>query len=134
MTSPATVVETMIRSTLVAHAPLFAVVGQKVYAEHVPDTTALPYVVQFHLSGGQDRNTEYAMMRYKVQGVTADRETAEVLRGLIHDALHYAEGATVGTACLVQMNEVMPVFDRFVVQNNPIFYAGGIFDVIMRVS
>jgi endoglucanase Acf2 len=134
MTSPATVVETMIRSTLVAHAPLFAIVGQNVYAEHVPDTTSLPYIVSFHLSGGQDRNTEYAMMRYKVQGVTADRLMAETLRGHIHDALHYAEGVTIGTACLVQMSEAMPVFDRFVVQNNPIFYAGGIFDVIMRLS
>lgn len=134
MTSPATVVETMIRSTLVAHAPLFALVGQKVYAEHVPDTTPLPYVVSFHLSGGRDGNTEYAMMRYKVQAVTADRSAAEVLRGHIHDALHFAEGVTIGTACLVEMKEAMPVFDRFVVQNNPIFYAGGIYDVIMRLS
>ena len=134
MTSPGTVVETMIRSTLVAFPALVPLVGQKVYSEHVPDSTALPYIVMFHLSGGQDRNTEYALMRYKVQGVTADRVVAEQLRGHIHDALHYAEGVTIGTACLVQMNEVMPVFDRFVVQNNPIFYAGGIFDVIMRLS
>lgn len=112
----------------------------KVFWEHVPDNVELPYIVVSHIMGGRYQGTAvsqtYSDTTWKIVVHTADMSRAEEYANAI--ALIGGECPVVtsytGVKAVMDIQEVMPVFDRYVVQNVPQFMVGGLYRLYLNLG
>lgn len=146
MNNPQHVAATFIRETLITYNEIQDLVeleetaGQfKIFWEDVPDWVTMPYIVTSHIAGGEEDDTQVDAIDIfmKVCGYTGDIQTASQLQNAIH-RLHaqypvsttYGENNPSGYEWVVAYGKTrlnIPIFDRKVVQNAPVFMIGGIY-------
>lgn len=112
----------------------------KVFWEHVPDNVELPYIVISHITGGRHTGTSvsqgYSETTWKIVLHTADMtltETGANVIGLLANRCPVTTSyPTVYPVTTIQ--EVMPVFDRYAVQNVPQFMVGGLYTLYLNLG
>lgn len=146
MNNPQAIAATFIRETLITFPAIQALValegetGQyKIFWESVPDWATMPYVVIYHIMGGDENKTQVdgIDIQMKVVGFTGNLATANLLVNAIN-GLHrctpvsptYGEDNPSGYEWVLPYGWVQlkyPVFDRDVAQNVPVHIVGGIY-------
>lgn len=147
MNNPQHIAATFARETLITYTAIQTLVPlagvspaqYKVFWEHVDDFIEMPYIGIYHISGGEENDTQVKAIdiMMKIVGVTGDIVTAKNLQNAIH-LLHraipvsttYAESNPSGYEWVEPYATVrlwLPIFDRDVVQQTPVFIAGGIY-------
>lgn len=112
----------------------------KIFWEHVQDDIELPYVVASHIMGGRKQGTRtsqgYSDTVWKVTIHTADMSRAEDyanMMGMLQDQCPVTTGYT-GVSGVTTIQETMPVFDRYQVQNTPLFIIGGLYRLLLNLG
>ncbi len=112
----------------------------KIFWEHVPANVKLPYIVVQHIQGGRMQGTatsqSYSDTIWKIVANTANMAQAEaaanlisLLRNVCPDVSRYTDVTPVTT-----IQETMPVFDRYLVQNVPQFLVGGLYRLRLNLG
>lgn len=119
--------------------PLPGVAGQySVFWEHVQDDTVLPYVVVSHMMGGRYQGTSvsqaYSDTTWKIVAHTANMKKAEDYANVISMLGDRCPVVPTGVSAVTTIQEVMPVFDRYVVQNAPQFMIGGLYRLRLNLG
>ena len=112
----------------------------KVFWEHVSDSVGLPYIVVAHMMGGRYQGTataqSYSDTTWKIAFHTSDIQSAEAMANaiaLMQDACPVCSRYT-GVSPVTTLQEVMPVFDRYQVQNIPQFVVGGLYRLRLNLG
>lgn len=145
MTALQVIDKTVLYDTLVSITEVQALVGAvdvnddpyyKIYWEHVEMNVPLPYIVLTHIMGRRDKDNSYSRTTWKIVGVTTDLETAEDLANAISKLDHMsAVTSAYSTVCDMRyIEETLPIFDRFQVQNLPIFMVGGMYELMLNLG
>lgn len=112
----------------------------KTFFEHVDQDVPFPYVIIQHIFGGDENITKQGSMRatYRVTLHTTDIGDAVAGANLISTALRGKTPVLVGTSlesnwrAVTTIEENLPIFERYQVQNLPVFYAGA--DYIVQLQ
>lgn len=101
----------------------------KVFWEHVRDDVPLPYISSNHIVGGKLKDHRYSDTTWKIVGHTGDMDTATALANAIAqlDKTDPVTTAFPGVCGVIYIEETMPIFDRYQVQNVPLFVVGGLY-------
>ena len=147
MNNPQHIAATFARETLITFPSIQALVPMvgitpaqyKVFWESVPDFVEMPYIVIFHIAGGEENDTQVKAMdiQMKIVGFSGNMQTARDLQNAIH-GLHrilpvsptYAEANPSGYEWVepyATVRQWLPIFDRDVVQQTPVYISGGIY-------
>lgn len=146
MNNPQSIAATFIRETLITFTSVQALVGledvvgqYKIFWESVPDWATMPYIVSYHIMGGDENRTQTdgIDIQMKVVGFTGNLVTANSLANAIN-GLHrctpvspsYAEDNDNGYEWVLPYGKIQlkyPIFDRDVAQNVPVHIVGGIY-------
>lgn len=112
----------------------------KVFWEHVPDSVELPYIVVSHIMGGRRQGTDtsqtYSDTVWKIVLHTANMAIAEAganAIGLLQNRCPVVTSYPL-VCGVMPIQEVMPVFDRYVVQNVPQFMVGGLYRLYLNLG
>lgn len=112
----------------------------KIFWEHVQADLELPYIVVSHIMGGRYLGTRvsqsYSDTTWKVVVHTANMSRAAEyanMIALLGDACPVVTRYT-GLSAVTTIQETMPVFDRYVVQNVPQFMVGGLFRLKLNLG
>lgn len=112
----------------------------KVFWEHVEGDVDLPYLVVSHMMGGRGQGTgisqSYSDTVWKIAVHTADMSSAEnyaSLVGALQDVCPVTTDYT-GVSATNNLQEIMPVFDRYQVQNVPMFVIGGLYRLMLNLG
>lgn len=113
----------------------------KIFWEHVEDTIVLPYITMHHIMGGRRAGTPtshtYSDTTWKVVASTSSMSNAQALANAISKLDKAAPVVPMGysNACgYTYIEEVMPIFDRFVIQNIPLFVVGGLYRLRLNLG
>lgn len=111
-------------------------VGTKIFWEHADADEELPYIVLTHIMGRRDLDNSYSDTTWKIVGVTASMVTAEALANAIGqlDHLDPVTTAYVGVCGYIYIEETLPIFDRYQLQNNPLFQVGGMYRLRLNLG
>lgn len=147
MNTPDHIAATFARETLITFPQIQALLPlantiptqYKVFWENVPDFVEMPYVVITHIIGGEENDTQVKAIdiQMKIVGFSGNMVTARDIQNAIH-GLHrtlpvsptYAEANPNGYEWVepyATVRQWLPIFDRDVVQQTPVFIAGGIY-------
>jgi hypothetical protein len=147
MNNPQHIAATFARETLITFPAIQALVPlagvtptqYKIFWEHVEDFVEMPYIAIYHISGGEENDTQVKAIdiMMKIVGVSGNHVTALNLQNAIH-GLHrtlpvsttYAEANLSGYEWVepyATVRQWLPIFDRDVVQQTPVFISGGIY-------
>ncbi len=121
--------------------PLIGFPGEyKVFWEHVQDNVKLPYIVISHIMGGRYQGTptsqSYSDTTWKIVVHTADMKIAEASANVIsmlRDKCPVTSSFT-GVSAVTTIQEVMPIFDRYQIQNIPQFMIGGLYRLRLNLG
>ena len=104
-------------------------IAYKIYWEHVPQETELPYITLHHIMGGRDKNKAYSDTTWKIVGHTANIITAQSLANAISQLDHLDPVTTAypDVCGFIYIEEYMPIFDRYQVANTPLIMVGGLY-------
>lgn len=112
----------------------------KVFWEHVQADIELPYIVVSHIMGGRYQGTRvsqsYSDTVWKVVVHTADMSRASEFANMIAllgDRCPVVTSYT-GVSAVTTIQETMPIFDRYQVQNTPQFMVGGLFRLMLNLG
>lgn len=112
----------------------------KIFWEHVQDDVDLPYVVISHMMGGRGMgkatNQSYTDTIYKIVVHTGDMANANTyanMVALLQDQCPVTTDYT-GVSATTTFQETMPVFDRYQVQNTPLFVVGGLYRLMLNLG
>ncbi len=112
----------------------------KYFWEHVQDDVDLPYVVVSHMMGGRKQGTAtsqtYSDTVWKIAVHTADMGATEDyanMIALLQDLCPVTTDYT-GVSATNTLQETMPVFDRYQVQNAPMFVVGGLYRLMLNLG
>ena len=112
----------------------------QIFWEHVSDGVDLPYIVVSHMMGGRYQGTaisqSYSDTTWKVVMHTADMTIAERASNAISMLGNRCAVTSryTGVSGITTIQEVMPVFDRYVVQNIPQFMVGGLYRLRLNLG
>lgn len=112
----------------------------KIFWETVEDTIELPYITMHHMMGGRLKNStphQYSDTQWKIVASTANMVTAQALVNAIAklDKAMPVVPVAYGESCgYTYIEEIMPIFDRYVVQNIPLYIAGGIYRLRLNLG
>lgn len=112
----------------------------KIFWEHVQDDVELPYIVVSHIMGGRYQGTDvsqsYSDTVWKIAVHTADMQAATEYANalsLLQNACPVCTRYT-GVSAVTTIQETMPVFDRYQVQNVPQFIVGGLYRLRLNLG
>lgn len=112
----------------------------KIFWEHVQDDVELPYVVVSHIMGGRALGTttsqSYSDTVWKIAVHSGDMSKAGTYSNIVA-LLQDSCPVTVGHAGVTPVNtiqETMPVFDRYQIQNVPMFVIGGLYRLMLNLG
>lgn len=112
----------------------------KVFWEHVIDDVELPYIVVSHMMGGRHQGTttsqSYSDTIWKVVMHTADMglvEDGANAISLLRDQCPVCTSHS-GVSPVTTIQEIMPVFDRYQVQNVPQLVVGGLYRLQLNLG
>lgn len=112
----------------------------KIFWEHVPDDVELPYISLAHMTGGRGQGTttnqSYSDTMWKVVVHTADMANADTYANaiaLIRDACPVCT-SHAGVSPVTTIQEVIPLFDRYGVQNVPMFVIGALYRMKLNLG
>jgi hypothetical protein len=126
----------VLTDSLASLPDVVTLVEDRIFWEHVDADQPLPYIVISHIMGKRDTFVEYSDTTWKVVGVTTDIETAELLALAISqlDRLDPVTTAYVGVCGYIYIEETLPVFDRYQLQNTPLFQVGGLYRLRLNLG
>lgn len=143
MTSAQLIGATVLRETLLsipAVLPLVEWNGQyKVFWEHVDSDVPLPYIVITHMLGGEDNSahSRAADMTFKVVAHSGNMNSVPDLMNAINGLHNMQPVCTTYSAIAIgytTIEEELPIFDRYTVQNNPLFMVGGLYRLRLSIE
>lgn len=132
------IVSTILRDTLISLPAIQTLTVwtagvYKVFWEHVDETVPLPYITLSHFSGSVEPFNPYCDMVWKVVASTANMDNAVAFANAIHELHELCPVVNTvkfpGAFAYTTMSESMPVFDRYQVQNVPLFVVGGLYRI-----
>lgn len=109
----------------------------KIFWEHVNQEEELPYITLTHLMGGRLKDNHYSDTTWKVVGHTASMNIAQDFANAIslldhHDTI--VPDQYPGVCGYTYIEEYMPIFDRYQVQNTPLFMVGGLYRLRLNLG
>lgn len=111
----------------------------KIFWEHVPQDVPLPYIVMTQMMGGDDNSAQSKATDtcWKIVAHTGDMSATKSfangiykLAGLLPVVPTALASVAIGYTTI---EEESPVFDRFPVQNIPVFVVGGIYRLRLSI-
>ncbi len=107
-----------------------------IFWEHVDADQELPYIVMTHIMGRRDLDNSYSNTTWKIVGVTASITVALAFANAISKLDHITPITTAFTNLCgyTYIEEILPVFDRFQVQNSPVFMVGGMYRLRLNLG
>lgn len=123
-------------ATLASLTEVTDIVSTRIFWEHVDEDEILPYIVLTHIMGRRDLNNAYSDTTWKIVGVTADMVEAEALANAISklDHLDPVTSAFTGVCGYIYIEETLPIFDRFQIQNTPVLMVGGMYRLRLNLG
>lgn len=112
----------------------------KIFWEHAPDSVELPYLVISHMSGGRyegtDTSQKYSDTSWKIVMHTANMAATESIVNAIGLLQNLCPVCTnfPGVSVVAPLHEKAPIFDRYVVQNVPLFIVGGLYRLRLNLG
>lgn len=112
----------------------------KIFWEHVDDPFPLPYISLNHMIGGRLEGTEisnqYSDTIWRVVAHTANNKQAIAMANAISKLNKMAPVCTAfpGMCGITTIHEKMPIFDRYQVQNAPLFMVGGMYRLRLNLG
>lgn len=112
----------------------------KVFWEHIEQNIPMPYITVHHIMGGEDQSTQTRASDtvWKVQATTGDMLTAKNFANAISKLNNMQPVIPVAynsiAAGYTTIEEDLPIFDRGVVQNSPVFYVGGLYRLRLSIT
>jgi len=136
MTALQVIDKDVLSHTLASLPDVVSIVGEKIFWEHVDADEELPYIVLTHIMGRRDLDNTYSDTTWKVVGVTASAITAEALANAISQLDHLDPVTTAysGLCAYHYLEEVLPIYDRYQIQNNPILNVGGMYRLRLNLG
>lgn len=137
MRSVQSVIAQCFRDTLINEALITGLVGDKVYWERVEQTIAFPYITMHHISGGDENcaQTQYVDSVWKIVGHSDDQPQCTELVNAIYTALYNKlPVANDDARGYTTIEEVMPLFDSYQVQNIPFNVVGGLYRIRLHIA
>jgi hypothetical protein len=124
------------RATLLAEPTVTALVSTRIFWERVEQGIPFPYITTHHISGGDENKaqTRYADSIWKVQAHTDNLETVTALASAIYTALvgkHAVD--TLFALSYATIEEKLPIFDSYQVQNFVIHQVGGMYRIRLKL-
>lgn len=106
-------------------------VQYKIFWEHVKAGVAMPYITTNHMMGSRLKDHAYSDTTWKIVGHTGDMDTAVALADAISklDKSDPVTTAYPGVCGVTYIEETLPIFDRYQVQNNPLFVVGAMYRI-----
>lgn len=123
-------------ATLASIPEVVDLVDTSIFWEHADSDEALPYIMLTHIMGRRDLDNSYSDTTWKIVGVTVDPEEAEALANAISklDHLDPITSAFTGVCGYIYIEETLPVFDRFQIQNTPVMMVGGMYRLRLNLG
>jgi hypothetical protein len=136
MTALQVIEKDVLSDTLASIADVVTIVGTKIFWEHADADEELPYIVISNMMGGRDQDNSYSDSTWKIVGVTGSIITAQALANAISqlDHLDPVTSAYTGVCAYIYIEEKLNVFDRFQIQNTPIFNVGGFYRIRLNLG
>lgn len=144
MTSAQLITATCFRETLLTISGLPALLGlwngqTKIFWEHVDEDVPLPYIVTSYMMGGEDNSAQSRASDITMKVVAHTANMAEVpdLMNAISGLQNLLPVCTTFSSIAIPyttIEEEMPVFDRYTVQNNPLFVVGGLYRLRLSIE